>query len=141
MAGTYCYDPAKIGEEGVDRMRFELGDTMVEGGAATCALTDQEYRAVLAQYPGKWKRAKLALVESILRRFAFEVDVQVEHLSLSLRDRREAWEAIYRQLKAEVSVGVAAGSVLSGGSKDPPYFYAGMHDNPETGGTGRGWRP
>lgn len=28
---TYTYNPEKIGEPGVDRMRFEIGDTMVEG--------------------------------------------------------------------------------------------------------------
>lgn len=30
---TYTYDPSKIQENGKDRMRFELGDTMVEGEA------------------------------------------------------------------------------------------------------------
>ncbi len=30
--GTYTYEPANILNYGKDRMRFELGDTMVEGG-------------------------------------------------------------------------------------------------------------
>ena len=46
-------------------MRFELGDTMVEGGADTSALADAEITAALEMYPEKWKRAKLALLESI----------------------------------------------------------------------------
>ena len=29
--GTYTNDPANVKELGKDRMRFELGDTMVEG--------------------------------------------------------------------------------------------------------------
>ena len=40
MAGTYSYDPAKLEEDGKDLMRFQLGDTMVEGKEKTCALTD-----------------------------------------------------------------------------------------------------
>ena len=44
---TYTYDPSKIQENGKDRMRFELGDTMVEGEAETCALSDEEYTAIL----------------------------------------------------------------------------------------------
>ena len=37
--GTYTYEPGNITTAGLDLMRFELGDTMVEGGADTCALT------------------------------------------------------------------------------------------------------
>lgn len=64
MAGTYSYDPAKLEEEGMDLMRFQLGDTMVEGKEKTCALTDEEYNAILKMY-SNWKRAKLACIESI----------------------------------------------------------------------------
>ena len=39
---TYTYVASNIIEPGKDRMRFELGDTMVEGKAETCALTDEE---------------------------------------------------------------------------------------------------
>ena len=67
---TYTYDASKIAEHGLDQMRFELGDTMVDGGVETCALSDQEYKAVIEAYP-RWKRAKLACVESILRRFSY----------------------------------------------------------------------
>ena len=59
---NYTYDPAKISENGKDRMRFELGDTMVDGGSETTALTDEEITAILGMYPNRWKRAKLALV-------------------------------------------------------------------------------
>ena len=48
---TYVYEPDKITENGKDRMRFELGDTMVEGAAETCALCDEEYAAALSMYP------------------------------------------------------------------------------------------
>lgn len=132
MTATYTYDPANIGEDGSDRMRFELGDTMVEGGAATCALADEEYRAVLARFPGRWKRAKLALVESILRRFSYEVDLEVDALSLSLQERVKHWQALYQQLKAETA---GCPGPIGGGGRGGPYFWAGMHDNRRDGGT------
>ena len=45
--GKYTYEPALIGEYGKDRMRFELGDTMVQDGKLTCALCDEEYITLL----------------------------------------------------------------------------------------------
>ena len=54
---TYSYDATKIGERGKDRMRFELGDIMVEGMEQTSALSDEEYNAILQAYPGKIGRA------------------------------------------------------------------------------------
>lgn len=46
-----------------DRMRFELGDTMVEGLADTTALTDEEIQAAIDAWSGRrtvlgWKRIK-----------------------------------------------------------------------------------
>ena len=47
MKKTYTYDPELIGSYGMDRMRFDLGDTMIEGKEETCALCDQEYEALI----------------------------------------------------------------------------------------------
>lgn len=135
MAATYTYHPENIGADGRDRMRFELGDVMTEGGGATCALSDAEYDAILKQYPGKWKRAKLALVENLLRRFDFEVDTDVGPLSLGLRARADAWRQLYRELKADVSAASSNPGSAVGGSLGRPYFRQGMHDNPTFGGT------
>lgn len=90
--GTYTYEPGNITTAGLDLMRFELGDTMVEGGADTCALTDEEISAALKKYPKEVERAKLMLLESICRRFAFEVDTKEGPLSFSLSDRAKALE-------------------------------------------------
>lgn len=131
---TYTYDPTKIGERGKDRMRFELGDTEVAGEGQAAALSDEEYEAVIASNPGKWRRAKLALIESVMRRFSYEVDEKVGPLSLSLRQRYEDWKAMYDQLKAEiagVSVPCANPAAISGDH----YFYEGIHNNPAAGGT------
>ena len=51
MGRTYTYEPEKISENGKDRMRFELGDTMVEGGPDTSALTDEEITAAIEMFP------------------------------------------------------------------------------------------
>lgn len=61
MERKYTYEPEKISENSKDRMRFELGDTMVEGGADTSALADAEITAALEMYPGKWKRARITV--------------------------------------------------------------------------------
>ena len=63
--GAYTYDPGKLKEFGKDRMRFELGDTMVEGLSDTTALTDEEIQAAIESYPKSWKRAKLFLLENL----------------------------------------------------------------------------
>lgn len=130
MEKWYTYEPGKVKEKGKDRMRFELGDTMVEGGAKTCALTDTEIEAALLMYPGRWKRAKLALLESICRRFAYEPDTKTGPLSFSFGERAKLWREDYEKLKKEVSLEscMVPGSV-AGGSKKPPYFYTGMHRN------------
>lgn len=132
---SYTYEPEKIREAGKDRMRFELGDTMVEGGAETSALTDEEIAAALDMFPGKWKRSKLALLESICRRFAYEPDTKEGPLTFAFAGRAKIWRDDYEALKKEVDtegVNVPRSFIGSGGSK-PPYFYAGMHHNRRSG--------
>ena len=74
--GTYSYNPADLKGNTMSRMRFELGDTMVQGAENTCAVTDEEINAAIEMYPKSWKKAKLMLVESIYRRFSYEVDTK-----------------------------------------------------------------
>lgn len=132
--GNYTYEPEKIKENGKDRMRFELGDTMVEGRSDTSALTDEEIEAAFNMYPDSWKRAKLALLESICRRFAYEVDTKEGPLSFSLSQRAKIWRDDYEKLKKEVDLESATvPNSFGAGKKKPPYFYAGMMGNPRTG--------
>ncbi len=138
MAGTYTYDPGKILDNGLDRMRFELGDVMVEGRDATAALTDEEIHAALNLHPGteNWKRAKLALVESLCRRFAYETDTKTSKLSLALGQRANLWQEMYQSLKAELEaedIGLPISVGENQGHK--PYFYTGMMQNFYGGGT------
>ena len=105
MGRTYTYEPEKISENGKDRMRFELGDTMVEGGSDTSALTDEEITAAIEMFPKKWKRAKLALLESICRRFAYEPDTKTGPLSFTFGERAKLWRGDHEKVEKEVGKG------------------------------------
>ena len=132
---AYTYDPARIAEGGKDQMRFELGDTMVEGGADTCALQDAEYTAIINATP-RWKKAKLRCIESILFRFSYEVDTRVGQLSLALSQRLEAWRKLRDELKAEVETAAPVANPRAIGG--PHYFHVGMMENHRSGGTEEG---
>lgn len=127
---SFTYDPTKIPENGKDRMRFELGDTMVEGAEETCALTDEEYAAALTMYPKRWRKAKIACLRSIVTRFMYEVDTKVGPLSLSLHQRAEAWKAMLDELEAE-DAKMAVPSANPQAISPKHYFFEGMHDNPQ----------
>lgn len=128
--GTYTYDPANVKEPGKDRMRFELGDVMVDGRSDTTALTDEEIQAAIDTYPKSWKRAKLMLLESLCRRFAYKVDTKTGPLWLYMQERAKLWREDYDKLKKEVSVESCSIPKFGNGAKNkPPYFYAGMQQN------------
>lgn len=131
--GSYTYDPGKLKEFDKNRMRFELGDTMVEGFSDTTALTDEEIQAAIDAYPKSWKRAKLMLLESLCRRFAYEVDTKTGPLSLSLQGRAKLWKEDYLALKKEVEVesSTVPKSFCERDGK-LPYFYTGMQQNERT---------
>lgn len=132
--GAYTYNPADVKEPGKDRMRFELGDVMVDGLSDTAALTDEEILAALDVHPESWKRAKLMLLESLCRRFAYEVDTKTGPLSLYMQERAKLWRQDYEKLKKEVETGScgALSSGIGGHHGNPPYFYKGMHRNERT---------
>lgn len=128
---TYTYEPALIGEYGKDRMRFELGDTMVHDGKLTCALCDEEYITILdgVESSKDWKKAKLACLESIMKRFMYEPDTKVGPMSLSLSERAKIWKEEYEALKKEIEtryVTVPKYGTSPDGREKPPYFYTGM---------------
>lgn len=132
--GAYTYNLEKLGEPGKDRMRFELGDTMVEGLSDTTALTDEEIQAAIQAYPKSWKRAKLMLLESICRRFAYEVDTKTGPMWLYMQERAKLWREDYEKLKKEVSAeSCSIPQSGNGEHQKPPYFYAGMQRNERTG--------
>ena len=131
MARTYSYDPTKAGEEGLDKMRLELGDTVLDPGELTAALCDEEYLAIIGRHK-RWKKAKLKCLEAILMRFSHQVDVNVDGLSYSFSQRVEFWKKIYEEAKAEAvaALPVANPAALSGREGGPPYFHEDMNSNP-----------
>lgn len=132
---SYTYDPANVRKSGKDRMRFELGDTMVEGDSDTAALTDEEIHAAIDMYQKSWKRAKLMLLESLCRRFAYEVNTKTGPLTLELQERAKLWREDYEKLKKEVSAESCSIPQFRNASQNkPPYFYTGMQQNERAGG-------
>lgn len=134
--GIYTYNPVNIKEPGKDRMRFELGDTMTEGGPGTTALSDEEIQAAVSIYPKSWKKAKLMLLESLCRRFAYEVDTKTDSLWLYMQERAKLWRADYEQLKKEVAAGSCSMPQKPGSTginSSPPYFHTGMQQNRRAG--------
>ncbi len=141
---SYNYDPSKVTDKGMDQMRFELGDTMIEGKEVTCALCDEEYTAIIPETvhtTRQWKKAKLACIESIFRRFAYEVDTKDGNLTLSLGDRAELWKKMYDELKAELGASAASPGAILKLAENPvfgeptrPYFWNGMMSHEEAEG-------
>ncbi len=126
---SYTYDPTKINRDGVDRMRFELGDTVVDQGAIVSPLCDEEYEAMITQHKD-WRRAKIACLRAIVMGWAHEVDTSVSGLSYSLSQRYERWKKMLdeeeQKLRAAAGVPVVNKSSVSGRH----YFYNGLHANP-----------
>jgi hypothetical protein len=132
---TYSYDPTRIRERGKDQMRFELGDTLVDGGADTCALSDEEYTAMLEGLKdGKraWMYAKLYALEAILLKLSYQVDTKIDVLSYGLGARAEQWQKLYGQLRKQILDNYGAPSIAPSAEAKPPYFHTGMDDNPRT---------
>ncbi len=130
---TYSYDPTKIRAKGKDRMRFELGDTQTDGGANTCALSDEEYEAMLSDLKdGKkaWLFAKLAVLEAILIKMQYQVNTKIDVLQYDFGERAQRWQKMYDDLNKQV-LAIASIPTLSPSIKNtPPYFYKGMEQNP-----------
>lgn len=128
---TYSYDPSKICDNGVDQMRFELGDTIVDMGDILSPLCDEEYAAMIGS-TSSWKKAKLKCLKAILMKFAYEVNTSTDGLSYSLSDRFDRWKAMYDDLKkkTDAAVPVCNPNALGGKNGEDMYFHYDMLSNP-----------
>ena len=128
---TYSYNPGKLNENGVDRMRLELGDTTFAPGELTAALCDEEYVALIKMC-NTWKKAKLKCLEAILMRFAHQVDFSVDGVSYSFSQRVEFWKKLQEELRKTASAAVPTADplALNGRVGGGPYFYNDMQANP-----------
>lgn len=130
---TYTYDPAKCQDGGVDQMRFELGDTVIDMDGITSPLSDEEYTAVLNKYGKNWRMAKYKCLEAICMKLSYEVNTSVAGLSYSLSERYNRWKAMMDDAKKELK---ALGSVPRAGNPGSlmphgrtPYFYNDLQAN------------
>lgn len=135
---AYTYDPTKISENGIDRMRFELGDTVVDLGGISSPLCDEEYQAVLQSNPN-WRKAKVKCLEAIVMKLAYEVNTSVDGLSYSLSERFERWKRMLDEEKSEMKalhgVPIANPDSLMP-ANGTPYFYNDMQTNTRKFGGG-----
>lgn len=124
---TFSYDPTKINDHSLNEMRFFIGDCLVEEPEKTCYLSDEEILAALEG--NSFKRAALRLVESLLHRFAYEVNTEIHEAKWDLSDRFKNWENLYKRLKAELEVEELSGSFgFASRHQRPPIFRVGQFD-------------
>lgn len=127
----YSYNPSKIVENGVDRMRFELGDIVRDGDEFDPYLANEEIDAIIKSSK-TWSKAKVRCLESIVRSLSFEVDTKVGPMTLNYSSRAEVWRKMLDDARAEdVSISVSVSNSENSHSC-PPYFFADMHRNDRT---------
>lgn len=130
---SYTYDPTRITEKGMDQMRFELGDTVVDLEGITSPLCDEEYRAIIEKYGKSWRKAKLKCLEAIVMKLSYEVNTSIDGLSYSLTERYERWKRMLDEEKKSVSALYSVPRAGFEGSLMPhggtPYFYNDMQVN------------
>lgn len=130
----YTYDIKALNDNGISQMRFELGDTAVEGGSDTSALCDEEYQALITRAlfieKKSWKYAKFLCLQAIVMKLSYEVDYKADSISISLSQRYKNWKVMYDEQKKEDSlkanIPTSIGASIKGGS----YFTLGMQSNP-----------
>lgn len=133
---NFTYDPTKITAGGVDQMRFELGDTVVDMGGISSPLCDEEYNAIISKYaPRSWRVAKFKCLEAIVMKLSYEVDTSVGGLSYNLDERYKRWKKMLEEEKT-VMAGIDGvpipgdpGSLSPHGLTRTPYFYNDMLAN------------
>lgn len=133
MAAHYTYDPTRITEGGIDQMRFELGDTVVDNDGMTSPLCDEEYKAIIDKYGKNWRKAKFLCLDAICMKLSYEVNTSVGGLSYSLSERYNRWKAMRDEAKKELAAIHGAPRAGHPGSLSPhggtPYFYNDMQAN------------
>lgn len=130
---TYTYHPDKCQDGGVDQMRFELGDTVVDMGGITSPLCDEEYKAILDKHGKNWRKAKYLCLDAICKKLSYEVNTSIDGLSYSLSERFNRFDAMRKEAKKDLAAisgvpraGNPASLMPHGGT---PYFYNDMHRN------------
>lgn len=133
MPGHYTYDPSKCQDGGIDQMRFELGDTVLDMDAITGVLCDEEYDAIIKKHGKNWKRAKYECLEAICKKLSYEVDTSVAGLSYSLSERAERFTKMRDEAKKDLKASSGVPRAGNPASLMPhgrtPYFFNDMQAN------------
>lgn len=131
---TYTYNPAEIATESVSRVRFELGDVAVEGGAESCYLSDEEIGAIIGT-PARWKRKLFQLADAVCMRLSYETNWKNDGTSFDLSQRADRWMKLRDKLEKDAAIeaslptsGAVDDSVQS--SDGGHYFHRGMQKSP-----------
>lgn len=130
---TYSYDPEKCQDGGVNQMRFELGDTVLDLEGITSPLCDEEYKAIISKHGRSWRRAKYECLNAICMKLSYEVNTSIDGLSYSLSERYNRFKAMRDEAKKDLAAlggipraGNPASLSPNGGT---PYFYNDMQAN------------
>lgn len=124
----FTYNPNLINDAGLNQLRFEIGDCLVEEAEKTAYLSDEEILATLAGSKS-FKHALLRCVETLLMRFAYETSVEVREAKWYLTDRAKLWQDLHKKLKDELEAGDTATAFgFAASSSRPPIFTVGLHD-------------
>lgn len=130
---TYSYDPEKCQDGGVNQMRFELGDTVLDLEGITSPLCDEEYKAIISKHDRSWRRAKYECLNAICMKLSYEVNTSIDGLSYSLSERYNRFKAMRDEAKKDLAAlggipraGDPASLSPNGGT---PYFYNDMQAN------------
>lgn len=130
---SYTYDPSKVMDGGMDQLRFELGDTIVEQGPIASPLSDEEYQAVLKKHGNNWNMARYVCLKAIVMKLSYEVSYSVDGMSYSLSDRYQRWKEMLEEEKKSLSALHSVPRVGNEASLSPhgrtPYFYNDMQAN------------
>ena len=132
---NFTYDPTQITAGGVDQMRFELGDTVVDMEGVSSPLCDEEYQAIITKYGANWRMAKFRCLEAIVMKLSYEVNTSIGGLSYSLDQRYERWKKLLEEEK-KVMAGIAGvpvagdpNSLIPHGLTPTPYYFNDMQAN------------
>ena len=125
MDMTFTFNPLLIHDGGLNQVRFELGDCLIAEHEKNCYLSDEEILAALANHT--FKRDELRLLESLLARFAYEVDMKVDKAEWSLSQRVTALERLRKKLIDELAL-EEFNCGVKGKRRVKPIFKVAMHD-------------
>ena len=135
MNQNFTYDPTKITAGGVDQMRFELGDTVVDMEGVSSPLCDEEYQAIIGTYGSNWRMAKYKCLEAIVMKLSYEVNTSIGGLSYSLDQRYERWKKLLEEDR-KILAGIAGvptpgdpNSLIPNGLTPTPYYFNDMQAN------------